>query len=114
MTERTVTRDDVTRDDVIRVSEPMALGREAEDDIAEVSAQTGPLESQRDIRPATARAIAGRWQSSGSVLASFASGCLVLRGDLLDDIDNTRVTENWRLLGSRELDLLAAFVINHP
>ena len=110
MTERTV-----TRDDVIRVSEPMALGAEAEDDIAEVLAQTGPLESQRDIRPATARAIAARWQSSGatgSVLGLFASGYLVLRWELVEDIHNTCVKEGLWLLGSRELDLLAMFVIN--
>lgn len=87
----------------------------AESDIAAVQAQAGPLAERREIEPATARAIASWWQSSGTVghvLASFASGVAVDRTALLDDIAASRHGMT-SAAEHAELDVLATFVINY-
>lgn len=82
----------------------------------------------REISPAVAVTIASWWQSSGTVgstLAAFATGCMVDRDALLDDIHATRMTEGYfdqsgspfaRGLMSEDdrtaLDMLSTFV-NH-
>ena len=88
-------------------------------DVQSVDAQTGPLETRREILPETAVAIAGWWQSAGRgvghVLASFASGCEVDRTALLDDIHQNRVEYLHKDMAFDHLalDCLATFVINH-
>lgn len=72
----------------------------------------------REISPATAVTIASWWQSSGSVLAGFASGTEVNRAALLDDIAATRTAEGYHsgrmnTADMLDLDMLATFVLNY-
>lgn len=102
--------------DTIQVSTvtESASEQEAYADVAAVIAQEGPLTEAREIRQQTARAIAQWWQSPGNVghmLASFASGCVVDKRKLLDDIHLTR-REARTQRDKDALDCLATFVIN--
>ena len=74
----------------------------------------------KEVEPHTAVTIAAWFQSPGTVgkhLAGLASGCAVVRGDVLDDIAATRrdfprdydsAESNWLAL-----DMLATFVANY-
>lgn len=85
---------------------------------AELESQLQAAYGQHEIGDAAALTVAAQWQASGSVgsvLASFASGCLVSRASLLDDIAATRRQAGPWIAPSdaRALDQLATFVIRH-
>jgi hypothetical protein len=80
---------------------------------------TMPHESMREISDASAVAIASWWQApsgTGYVLAGFASGCVVDRDELLDDIAATRREADAEYHTDEErtaLDCLSTFVLHY-